>query len=234
MRDGSFTPGALSTPEDTSTAGAPLTATASATFSGVRPPDSSQRPDRLRPATSRQSKAAPLPPGSASGAPAGGRASNSSRSAAPAYSSARARSVRPGDGDGLDRREAETGADLADAARGFAPVQLQGGERDARGDLGEQRVVRVDEDADALDAGRDRGRQRGRVGDGDAAGRGRVEHQADERRAAIDRRGEGGAAGYPADLDRGAGHAGPAISAAMRRAAAAGSAARTMGRPITR
>ena len=41
---GSFTPGALSTPEDTSTAGAPVTRSASATFCTVSPPASSHGP----------------------------------------------------------------------------------------------------------------------------------------------------------------------------------------------
>src|SRR5579871_4367124 len=42
IRSGLFCPGDPSTPDDTSTARAPLTATARATFSGVRPPARSQ------------------------------------------------------------------------------------------------------------------------------------------------------------------------------------------------
>src|ERR1700741_3582842 len=76
----SFSPGRLSTPEDTSTALAPEMRTASGNISAVNPPDSihSQRQDR--PAIRSQSKARPLPPGNAPRR-RGGLASNSSKSA---------------------------------------------------------------------------------------------------------------------------------------------------------
>ena len=52
-----LTPGRLSTPEDTSTIGASVSARASATFPASRPPASSHGQSRATPATSRQSKA---------------------------------------------------------------------------------------------------------------------------------------------------------------------------------
>src|SRR5690606_12906622 len=92
MRAGSFTPGRSSTPEEMSTRLAPLAATASARFSAVRPPDSSQGRRKLRPASSGQSNGVPLPPGSAPSR-AGGKASNSSRSDTASKSAARSRSA---------------------------------------------------------------------------------------------------------------------------------------------
>src|SRR5690606_15026710 len=79
MSASSFTPGALSTPEETSTCRAPVRRIAVATFSGVSPPARIQGQGQYFRATSRQSKASPLPPGSA--APFGGLASMRSWSA---------------------------------------------------------------------------------------------------------------------------------------------------------
>src|ERR1700730_16579643 len=76
----SFSPGRLSTPEETSTAAAPEMRTASGRSSGVSPPDSIHGRRQDRPASRAQSKARPLPPGKASDR-GGGFASNSNRSA---------------------------------------------------------------------------------------------------------------------------------------------------------
>src|SRR5260221_12156694 len=75
----SLTPGARSTPDDTSTAGAPVRRTASATFAAVRPPDSIQGSVQRRPAVRRPSKTRPLPPRRAL-ARRGGRPPESRRS----------------------------------------------------------------------------------------------------------------------------------------------------------
>ena len=74
IRVGLLTPGALSTPDDTSTIFAPLTAMARAIFSGVRPPAKNQGRAKVRPFNICQSKAAPWPPGRA--ASVAGTASN--------------------------------------------------------------------------------------------------------------------------------------------------------------
>src|SRR6516164_9449127 len=63
----SFSPGRLSTPEETSTAFAPEISAASVRISAVNPPDSIHSHRQERPAISSQSKARPLPPGSALG-----------------------------------------------------------------------------------------------------------------------------------------------------------------------
>ena len=60
IRAASLTPGAASTPEDTSTCCAPVKRIASATLSGVRPPASIQGRAQSRPEIKRQSKANPL------------------------------------------------------------------------------------------------------------------------------------------------------------------------------
>jgi len=75
--------GTLSTPEETSTAAAPLRRTAIATLDASRPPESMTGSVRSRPAIRRQSKVTPLPPGNPSPSPGRGLASNSSMSAAP-------------------------------------------------------------------------------------------------------------------------------------------------------
>jgi hypothetical protein len=92
-RPWSFTPGDDSTPEDTSTCRAPVSCTACATFSGVRPPASIQGFSHFRPTRSRQSNESPLPPGSA--APFGGFASISNWSATRLISISPARSSAP-------------------------------------------------------------------------------------------------------------------------------------------
>jgi hypothetical protein len=75
----SLTPGAVSTPEDTSTPAGRVAAMAAATVWGVRPPES-MKPSEGSSALSRlQSKVAPWPPGRV--ASLGGLASSSSRSA---------------------------------------------------------------------------------------------------------------------------------------------------------
>src|SRR5215468_5694040 len=80
---GSFWPGALSTPDDTSMTRAPEMRAASARLSLVRPPDSIQGDGQERPASSCQSKESALPPGKALVICGGGLASNSSQSAWP-------------------------------------------------------------------------------------------------------------------------------------------------------
>src|SRR5262249_11622584 len=74
-----LTPGDVSTPDETSTPGAPLVAIARVTFSGVRPPARSQGLENVRPRRSCQSNALPWPPARA--APSGAFASKSSKSA---------------------------------------------------------------------------------------------------------------------------------------------------------
>ena len=88
----SLTPGALSTPEETSTPRAPVSAIAAATVSGSSPPDRSQGRRGAKSRARPQSKGSPLPPGNA--APSRGLASISSRSATCSYGSAAARSAR--------------------------------------------------------------------------------------------------------------------------------------------
>src|SRR5690606_35265301 len=65
MSPGDFRPGAVSTPDETSTVFAPVTRIASPTLSGVRPPDSIQGISGRCPAISDQSKTRPFPPGNA-------------------------------------------------------------------------------------------------------------------------------------------------------------------------
>src|SRR5690606_13322504 len=65
MSPGDFRPGAVSTPEETSTASAPVMRIASLTLSGVRPPESIQGISGRCPAISDQSKTRPFPPGKA-------------------------------------------------------------------------------------------------------------------------------------------------------------------------
>src|ERR1043166_2527335 len=79
---GSFSPGARSTPEDTSTARACVMRKASATLPASSPPESMKGTPGSRLSTRRQSNDLPSPPGRV--ASRGGRASNSSRSATPA------------------------------------------------------------------------------------------------------------------------------------------------------
>src|SRR3569833_3997631 len=88
MRAGSLMPGALSTPDDTSTISAPDNSMARATFSGSSPPARNHGLLKLRPARIFQSTAAPWPPGRV--APYGARASNIKRSATFSYSPAAA------------------------------------------------------------------------------------------------------------------------------------------------
>src|ERR1700722_241544 len=75
----SLRPFADSTPDDTSTAGAPVSLIAAATFSGVSPPASSHGAGATHPATTDQSKLTALPRGLV--ASAGGFASNKRASA---------------------------------------------------------------------------------------------------------------------------------------------------------
>jgi hypothetical protein len=89
-----LSPGERSTPEETSTAPAPETRTASGSSAAVRPPDSIHGSRHSRPAISRQSNASPLPPGKAS-ARRGGLASNSSMSASSSYRAAASTSSGP-------------------------------------------------------------------------------------------------------------------------------------------
>src|SRR3990170_3933975 len=77
----SFSPGARSTPEDTSTKDAPVSLMASPTVSGVRPPDSAK--GGLIPLRASQLKGTPLPPGSSASGEA--LASNRIKSALAAY-----------------------------------------------------------------------------------------------------------------------------------------------------
>jgi len=79
MRAGSLSPGARSTPDDTSTPGAPVVSTALRTFVASRPPDTMYGLPISMPARICQSNGTPLPPGSA--APGAGLASNRMRSA---------------------------------------------------------------------------------------------------------------------------------------------------------
>ena len=113
-------------------------------------------------------------------------------------------------------------------------MQLERGERRAAEDLVEERVVGFDEHAHGLHPARDAGHERRRAVDGDVAGRGGVEHEADPARAAGEGAGEGVGSAETADLDGDRAHSAPDISSAMRRAASAGSSARVMGLPITR
>src|ERR1700751_996435 len=83
----SFSPGRLSTPEETSTTVAPETRPASGKSSAVKPPDSIHSRRQERPAIRLQSNARPLPPGRASGR-LGGVASNSSRLPTSSYRAA--------------------------------------------------------------------------------------------------------------------------------------------------
>ncbi len=76
MRSGLLTPGAVSTPDETSTMVAPVAAMPSATFSAVNPPDSMNGTRSLTAAMRRQSNASPLPPGSAPARSFGAFASN--------------------------------------------------------------------------------------------------------------------------------------------------------------
>ena len=80
IKFGSFTPGALSTPEETSAPGAAVARIASATFAGVSPPASNHGAGADQPLRRDQSKTIALPPGRV--APAGAFVSMRRRSAA--------------------------------------------------------------------------------------------------------------------------------------------------------
>src|SRR6476661_1356000 len=80
-RASSFSPGARSTPDDTSTMSAPVVTKASQTLSGSSPPDSAKGRSARRPPRACQSKASPWPPGTLE--PAGAFASNRIISAMP-------------------------------------------------------------------------------------------------------------------------------------------------------
>jgi len=82
IRSGDFTPGAVSTPDETSTATAPLARIASATLSGRNPPARSHGCGASQPASTDHSIATALPPGRV--APAGARGSITKPSASPA------------------------------------------------------------------------------------------------------------------------------------------------------
>src|SRR5262252_4946742 len=96
---GSFSPGARSTPEETSTPGADVIRSASATLLASRPPESRNGTPGSIPSSSRQSKLLPRPPGRV--AVRGARASNSRRSATLAYCRIGARSARAAIGSAL-------------------------------------------------------------------------------------------------------------------------------------
>src|SRR3546814_19500268 len=76
-------PGASSTPDETSTAGAPERATASATSSGASPPASIQGTGQPVPARIRPSKRTALPPGRAHARASGGLAAKRRHTAHP-------------------------------------------------------------------------------------------------------------------------------------------------------
>ena len=71
-----FSPGRSSTPDETSTIGAPEMRTASTRLSAVNPPASSQGRWKRLPESSVQSKLSALPPGKAFAIDLGGLASN--------------------------------------------------------------------------------------------------------------------------------------------------------------
>src|SRR5262249_38167497 len=89
---GSFSPGARSTPEETSTPGAEVMRSASATLLASRPPESRNGTPGSMPFRSLQSKLLPRPPGRV--AVRGARASNKRRSTTLAYCLTGARSAR--------------------------------------------------------------------------------------------------------------------------------------------
>ena len=90
---GSFTPRSRSTPDDTSTAVAPVIRIASATLSTVSPPARIHGAGARQPRSSDQSNRTALPPGRV--ASGGGLASTSSRSAPPASAGRSARRATP-------------------------------------------------------------------------------------------------------------------------------------------
>src|SRR3954471_11045646 len=89
---GSFSPGARSTPDETSTPGAAVRRSASATLPAWRPPESMNGTFTARASSSRQSKLLPRPPGGVASAVA--RASKIKRSATLSYSRIGDRSAR--------------------------------------------------------------------------------------------------------------------------------------------
>ncbi len=125
---GSFTPGLLSTPEETSTCAAPEIRIASATFSGLRPPESVQsswswarKPLRID-----QSNALPKPPSRA--APGGGPRVEQEGVGAFVGLCAGEISAR-GDAERLhDGNEGVPFGEGCDIRRGFLPVQLDSGD----------------------------------------------------------------------------------------------------------
>ncbi len=139
---GSFTPGALSTPDDTSTCRAPVSRIASATFSGVSPPASIQGRSQWRRASSRQSKASPLPPGRS--APFGGLASIRIWSATRRIVEERGQIALVGHAHRLHHRQAIARPDLGHPVGRFVAVQLQHVQRHRLDDGIQRRVVGID------------------------------------------------------------------------------------------
>ena len=148
MRSGSFSPGLDSTPEETSTIGAPVARMASATLSGVRPPESMNGTWSLTPSSVRQSKGAPLPPGRVLSA--GARASNRIEVGGAAVGERGLRVLRRLDLDRLHDGRAPAAADVGGALRRLLAMQLQEIGRRRSHDRVDQRVVRVDHEGHDL------------------------------------------------------------------------------------
>src|SRR6516225_6488744 len=158
----SFSPGRLSTPEETSTDAAPEIRTASGNSSAVKPPDSIHWRRQDRPAISPQSKARPLPPGSAS--------------------------LRRGDRHRLHYRPSEPKPGLGNSFRALMAVELQDIDRRLGEDGADRVVVGIDKDPDSRDPRRNRGAEPRRFGCRDSARTRQVEVKAQIDGAARDRR----------------------------------------------
>ena len=186
MRSGSFSPGRLSTPEETSTMPAPVRRMASATLSGVSPPDSTNGTSPSIPSSSRQSNGAPLPPGRVLSA--GARASNRMRSAAGEKRRAARGVVGRLDRDRLHDGDAPAGADFGHALGRLLPMQLEDVGRDGGDDLVDQRIVRIDHQGHHLGPPARPRRQKLRRCRRDVAWARGEEHEADVVRPARQRR----------------------------------------------
>ena len=202
MRAGSFSPGLDSTPEETSTNEARVARMASATLSGVRPPDRMKGTCSLTPLSTPQSKAVPCPPGRV--APSGGLGVEQDVVDHGAVVERLAGVIGGRHLDGLDDRQVPATADVDGPVRALIAVQLQGIGPDGLDHGIDQRVLGIDQQGRNLGPAARFGDQRGCGRRVDAARARWKEHQADIVGAARQRRLQRDLGFQSANLDLGA------------------------------
>ena len=138
--------GALSTPLEVSTSGAPVRAIASATFVGFSPPASPHGKAPRYPASSDQSNANPMPPGSAPFW--GGLGVEQDQVRRPGIGCGACDIAGAGDGQRLPHRLAKPRAQLGHAFGRFRTVQLQRVQLGCHQCVGDDSIIRIDEQTD--------------------------------------------------------------------------------------